>query len=325
MAAFCLFITLCVVVLGAFVRLSDAGLGCPDWPGCYGVLIGVPESPEEIAAARANFPDSHLVDDKARKEVAHRYLAGFLGLLVFALAFMARRSPLAWALCGVIVVQALLGMWTVTLLLKPLVVVLHLLGGMLVLAMLTWLFMTHADRNASATGQAYLSAGLYRLGLAAGVAVFAQIALGGWVSANYAALACPDFPMCQSQWWPDGMDFAAALPFWGEAGVNYEFGRLDDAARTAIHMTHRLGAVVVAVVVVAFALRLMRAARSGLFITAWAAWTIAGLLAAQITLGISNVVFGLPLWVAVAHNGVAAVLLAVVVATVAAVKKRSAL
>ena len=309
LAAFCLFIAFCVVVLGAYVRLSDAGLGCPDWPGCYGVLIGVPEGEAEIAAAEADYPNSPFAEDKARKEVAHRYAAGFLGLLIVALAFLARRSRLAWALVAVVVFQAALGMWTVTLLLKPLVVVAHLLGGMLIVAMLTWLWATHRTRAKKEQGGADdARRRAFRWGLAAFIAVFAQIALGGWVSSNYAALACPDFPTCQEQWWPDDMDFAAALPYWGASGVNYEFGRLDNAARVAIHWIHRLGAVVVTAIVLAFALRLARAAHTA------AALTVTALLTLQLALGISNVVFSLPLAVAVAHNGTAAVLLATLTA-----------
>lgn len=311
MAAVCLFTAFCVVMLGAYVRLSDAGLGCPDWPGCYGKLLGVPDRCGEIVDAQAAYPDRPFDKDKAWKEVSHRYLAGVLGLLIVALTIIARRSALAWALLGAVLFQAALGMWTVTLLLQPLIVVLHLLGGMVIVAMLTWLWASHRRQGAASPSPTETRRSLRRWGGATLAVLFAQIALGGWVSANYAALACPDFPTCQAQWWPTGMDFKALWPSWGESGVNYEFGRLDNEARTAIHVTHRLGALIAAIVTLAFAYRLLKAARPR------AATLIAGLLATQIALGISNVVFALPLWIAVAHNGTAAALLAATTAALA--------
>lgn len=289
-------LTLVVVVLGAWVRLTDAGLGCPDWPGCYGALT-VPE---------------HAVDaGKAWREMIHRYAAGILGLVVFAftvIAFRRRREPghpfkLPLAIAAIIVFQALLGMWTVTLLLKPVVVMAHLLGGLTVLALI-WLLLLRAGghcRTALAAPR-----GLRKVAAAALVIVAAQIALGGWTSANYAAVACPDFPTCQTDWWPD-MDFDEGFVIWRGLGTNYEGGVLDLDARTAIHMTHRIGAVITFVFVAALALALMIAGRERTLRRLGVVIGVA--LVLQVSLGIFTVVLGFPLALAVAHNAGAALLL----------------
>ena len=307
-----LLLGLVVVPLGAFVRLSDAGLGCPDWPGCYGHLV-LP-SGERAQQAAAAFPERPLEPHKAWKEMIHRYVAGTLGLLVLAIAVLAWRRrcehpaefALALALCGVIVFQALLGMWTVTLKLKPLVVMGHLLGGLATLSLILALLLVHRRQPlfgaAAWSGADRRLAGAALLGL---VLLLGQIALGGWTSANYAALACPDFPQCQTQWWPR-MDFGEAFVLWRGLGINYEFGVLDSPARTAIHMTHRMGALVVALYMGWLALRLLRSAGSG---ARRMGGLLLGLLLLQLALGVSNVVFHLPLPVAVAHNAGAALLL----------------
>ena len=295
---------LCVVVLGAWVRLTDAGLGCPDWPGCYGELL-VPDDPASAAA----WPERPLETGKAWREMIHRYAAGALGILVLALAVTAwrrRGEPgqpvvLPTFLLGLIVFQALLGMWTVTLLLKPLVVMLHLMGGMTTLAILFWL-----ARKPEATGVP-ADAGLQRFALLGLGILGLQIALGGWVSTNYAALACPDFPTCQGRWWPT-MDFATGFDPWHGIGIDYEGGILNNAARVAIHFTHRIGAVVAAIVLGLLAWRAWR--HPGL---AGAAGWLAALLAAQLILGVVMVMTQLPLSLATAHNGVAALLLLAVV------------
>ena len=298
LGAFCL--TLVVVVLGAWVRLTDAGLGCPDWPGCYGELT-VPE---------------HAVDaGKAWREMIHRYAAGILGLLVFSftvIAFRRRREPghpfkLPLAIAAVIVFQAALGMWTVTLLLKPVVVMGHLLGGLTVLA-LTWLLLLRARGLAAPTVRA--PAGLRGLAAFALAVVIAQVALGGWTSSNYAAVACPDFPTCQAELWPE-MDFGEGFIVWRGLGTNYEGGVLALDARTAIHMAHRIGAAVTFVFVGALALTLLVAGRERLWRTLGAA--LGGALLLQLALGILTVVLGFPLAIAVAHNAGAALLLLTVV------------
>mgnify|MGYP000087705925 CR=1 FL=1 len=299
-----------VVVLGAFVRLTDAGLGCPDWPGCYG-QVGVPD--REAVSGDYGRP---LEPAKAWKEMIHRYFAGTLGLVIAGLGVWAWRrrhqpgeSPaLPLFLVALVVFQAVLGMWTVTWLLKPLVVTAHLLGGMATLALLWWL----ALRRGQWLGAAKQADPGWRKGaLIALLVLVAQIALGGWTSANYAALACPDFPACyQGQWWPR-TDFGEAFTLWHGLGIDYEGGVLTHPARTAIHLTHRIGAVVTLVVVGTVAAGLMRAGKSRP--VRHLAGGIALLLLGQVALGIANVVFGLPLVVAVAHNAVAAALVVALV------------
>ncbi len=299
-----------VVMLGAYVRLSDAGLGCPDWPGCYGHL-GVPDAEHEVANAARAFPDRPVEAAKAWKEMIHRYFAGALGLLIailLALALANRRDPrqpvvLPAVLAALVVFQALLGMWTVTLQLKPVIVLAHLLGGFATLSLLWWLYLAGADWPRRAPGARY-GFGLSAVG-ALGLLIV-QIALGGWTSANYAALACPDFPTCQGQWWPP-TDFGEAFVLWRGLGVNYEFGVLESPARTAIHLTHRLGALVVFSALAVLAVVILRSGlAAGVRRTALVVLVV---LCAQVLLGILNVVLHLPLPVAVLHNGTAAVLL----------------
>lgn len=298
-----------VIVLGAYVRLSDAGLGCPDWPGCYG-QIDVPQGAEEIADADAAFPYRPVDVAKAWKEMAHRYAAALLGLLICAIGIAAWRrresQPLlapSLSLVGLVLIQGLLGMWTVTWQLKPVVVMAHLLGGFGTLALLWWLFLRSSDWASGWAAGA--DSRLHRWTLLGLGIVTVQVALGGWTSANYAALACPDFPACQRQWWPE-MDFAEAFVMWRGLGVNYEFGVLDSAARTAIHMAHRLGALAVLLYLGWLTIR-----------TAWlgagkkvriAGAVVGGLLLVQLCLGIANVWLYLPISTAVAHNGCAALL-----------------
>lgn len=307
-------VAFCVVVLGAWVRLSHAGLGCPDWPGCYGQLTW-PTAEHEISAANQAFPDRPVDVGGAWKEMVHRYLAGTLVLLVVALNVIAWRPKSTWrtdrrsfrgiaaAILVLVLFQAALGMWTVTLKLWPIVVLAHLIGGFTTLGLLAWLVFRSGRQTVGVTGWAFRSKrGLIVLALV--VLVF-QIALGGWTSANYSALACPDFPTCQGQVWPE-MNFSEGFVLWREIGVDYEGGVLDTPSRTAIHMAHRIGAAVTFVVLLILALRLIAAPVS----------RPAGLLlllaaGAQLALGISNVVFHLPLSVAVAHNGVATILMVI--------------
>lgn len=305
LAAICL--AYCVIVLGAYVRLSDAGLGCPDWPGCYGKLI-VPELNEEVLQANEAFPERPLEKGKAWKEMIHRYAAGMLGMLILFIAIGAWKLKnsghkegflIAQFLLMLVIFQAALGMWTVTLLLKPVVVTAHLMGGMSVLGLLHWLFLNRKEpRTLSFTGAA-------RVSLLALVVLVSQIALGGWTSANYAALICTDFPGCQGSFWPD-MNFKEGFTLWRGLGVNYEGGVLDASARTAIHFTHRVGAVVTTLVVFISAIIAIRSHEKA---AKWAGGLVFLFLLIQVSLGIANVMLGLPLPVAVAHNGVAALLL----------------
>jgi cytochrome c oxidase assembly protein subunit 15 len=357
-AAFAAVFAFGVIVFGAFVRLSDAGLSCPDWPTCYG-KASWPGHEQDIAHANAAFPDRPFETHKAWREQVHRMLAGTLGVLVLVLAVAAawrRRGllsmlviaalaaacgvffyirhayaasgvlsaiaialplfaaarldrPAPWrvavAVLAVVVFQAMLGMWTVTLLLKPVVVMGHLLGGLLTFALLSYVALRLTNPQQPTPVQSALR-GAVVVGL---VVLACQIALGGWTSANYAALACGfDFPQCQGQWWPP-TDFREGFVLWRGIGVNYEGGVLDAPARAAIQIAHRMGALVAFCYLGWLAHRLARAGLRRLGIA------IGALLLLQISLGIGNVKLGLPLPVATAHNGVAALLLFSLIAT----------
>ena len=306
-----LLLTLGVVALGAYVRLSDAGLGCPDWPGCYG-RITPHHASERIAEALAQNPGGPVSHAKAWKEMVHRYFAGTLGLLVLAIAVLSVRhreetqgSPfLPIVLLGLIVFQALLGMWTVTELLKPFVVTAHLIGGMSALALLAWLW--QRECGPSLAGMADVRA-LRSWGVMALAAVAVQIVLGGWVSTNYAALACQDFPTCHGEWMPE-MDFEPAFTLHRELGMDAAGNFLSLPALTAIHWTHRLWAVAVLLLGGIAAVKLAR--QRGLCVLGV---LLGALLLVQIGMGIANVLLGLPLALAVAHNAGAALLLVTLV------------
>jgi cytochrome c oxidase assembly protein subunit 15 len=303
-----------VVMLGAYVRLSAAGLGCPDWPGCYGHLT-VPDARQIDAAARP------LEPARAWKEMIHRYFAGSLATLILilvALAWWRRKDAqqpllLPTLLFGLVIFQALLGMWTVTLLLFPPVVMAHLLGGLTTFVLLVLLVLQsggYLKAGAAAT------LGLRKLAAVGLAVLIIQIALGGWVSSNYAAIACPDFPTCQDSWWP-AMDFASGFS-WHGLGVDYQGGILDNPARVAIQWVHRLGAGVTLLVIGALSIMLFR---TGQAVLKRLGVMVAVLLLLQIGLGISMVESGWPLPVADLHNGVAALLLAAVVTANWAVRK----
>jgi fused signal recognition particle receptor len=310
---FCVFLAFCVVVLGAYVRLSDAGLGCPDWPGCYGEMV-VPDDVESIDRANEAFPERPLEAEKAWKEMVHRYLAGTLGLAIFLLWLMswwvkqAKWSTVAFAsgLLLLVVFQAALGMWTVTLKVMPLIVMAHLLAGLATLALLFRLYL----QSNSLLVQGPRHTGLKWFAGIGLLLLVCQIALGGWTSTNYAALACPDFPTCLGQWWPD-VDYRQAFTFQGGFGIDYEGGILEPRARAAIHWVHRLGAVVVLIVLGSLAL--LAAVRRYPTRLRVAGLLLGFVLTAQIVLGIGNVLLRMPVAVAVAHNAVAALLLLVVV------------
>jgi cytochrome c oxidase assembly protein subunit 15 len=293
-----------VVTLGAWVRLTDAGLGCPDWPGCYGQLVVSADIATDPAASE--LIDLRPLDQgKAWREMIHRYLASVLGLLCVALAAIAwlnRRDSeqpvlAPFALVGLVVLQGLLGMWTVTLLLKPIIVVAHLFGGFSTLGLLFWL-------SRIGLPSFPVRAAVRNVGIAAAAALVLQIFLGGWTSANYAALACPDFPTCQTQWWPDIADFDQGFVLWRGIGIDYEGGVLDHPARVAIHFVHRLGAVLAAILLLIYGLKLLYQSR-----VPTAGVALLAALAVQIALGISIILYNVPLAVAVAHNGTAALLL----------------
>ncbi|MFA0809640.1 COX15/CtaA family protein [Microbulbifer epialgicus] len=297
-----------VVVLGAFTRLVDAGLGCPDWPGCYGYLTW-PDDIDEIQSANNAFPDAPVDTSKTWPEMVHRYFAGALLLLVATLTYISWRIPRqrtfkqTHILMGLIILQAAFGMWTVTLKLWPQVVTAHLLGGMATLSML-WMLAERLRNGISyvSTAQYRALCKLYPLAFLTIIMVILQIALGGWTSSNYAALACPDFPSCHGQWWPSA-DFEEGFNIAQQIGPNYLGGVLESDGRTAIHYTHRLGALVVTLMVISLAVLTWRAG-----LKRWALG-LTGLLAFQVGLGIANVILFLPLSVAVAHNAGAALLL----------------
>jgi len=314
-----------VVILGAFTRLSDAGLGCPDWPGCYGHLTW-PKSESAVVIAEARFPDSPVEHDKTWPEMVHRYFAGFLGLVILGIAIISWRKSKdenlemprkhALGLLILVVIQALFGMWTVTLKLWPQVVTAHLLGGFATLSLL-WLLAQRSSPKAwllptekfSQRSQLPQLQSLKRLAVITLVALIVQIALGGWTSSNYAALACTDFPTCHQQWWPD-TDFKRAFNFAQTIGPNYLGGLLEGEARTAIHLSHRLGAGLVTLLIILLATKLMRFGEPA---AKFFAKLLLSVLIVQVSLGISNVVFSLPLSVAVAHNAGGALLLLVMV------------
>jgi len=300
-------LTLCVVVLGAYVRLSDAGLGCPDWPGCYGTLT-VPQSSEALMYAHETYPESPVENDKAWKEMIHRYLAGILGLFVFAIFIQAWRekaqirvSPwLPTALVGIVGFQAMLGMWTVTMLLKPAIVTMHLMGGMSTLAILTWI--THRHWGVSSANFLIASSTRFFMRFAI-VILFIQLFLGGWTSTNYAALACTDFPTCHGAWVPE-MDFKNAFHWFRELGENADGNPLHLSAYVAIQWIHRIGALITFLYLSVLGGVLLRQDQ----LSGWAKVMLV-LLVTQIVLGIANLVLHLPIVLAVAHNMVAALLL----------------
>lgn len=299
-------LTFVVIVLGAYTRLTDAGLGCPDWPGCYGKMI-VPDSPEEVTE-KHYLEQRALEPEKGWMEMIHRYFAGTLGLFILAIAIWSwlrrRTAPeqpvwLPTGLLALVIFQAALGMWTVTLLLKPVVVMAHLLGGFATLSLLVLLALRTAPRRPEPAAVGWRRAGMVGL-----LILVIQIGLGGWTSTNYAALSCVDFPTCQGSWVPE-MDFDEAFVMWRGLGVNYEYGVLEHPARTAIHVTHRIGAVITFVYLGWLVVSLIRSGQG----MVGAGLLVGGLLLAQVALGIGNVLLHLPLGVATAHNGVAALLL----------------
>lgn len=318
LAKFAVVLACCVVALGAYTRLKDAGLGCPDWPGCYG-FVAVPQSEEAIAKANSAYPHRPVEAEKAWAEMVHRYFASTLGLVILivaGLSIKARKAnpnvgiKLPLLLLGLVIFQGILGMWTVTLGLFPTVVMGHLLGGFTTLSLLFLLALKTSGRikptrveNAQA---------LYSFTLVGIVILALQIALGGWTAANYAAAVCAELPICQ-EGWQEQINTREAFQFWGhgidEKGLaDYEYGHhLSGSAKITIHVAHRIGAIITTLYL------------AGLL--GWVLFTFkptwikqiaavaTTILTLQIALGISNIVFGVPLAVAVAHNGVAALLM----------------
>lgn len=312
--------TLVVVMLGAYTRLVDAGLGCPDWPGCYGFLT-VPESSEAIQIAEQRFPDSPVEVEKGWPEMVHRYAVGILGLLVLTVAGMATakrlrgetRLPfkLPLLLLVVIIAQALFGMWTVTLKLWPQVVTGHLLGGFATLSLLLLLTLRYRQHCWQVPGERLTQwRGLKPWAMLGLIIVLLQISLGGWTASNYAAFACYDLPTCHGQWWPQ-MDLAAGFNLFQSVGPNYLGGLLDNEARVAIHMMHRVGAIVTSLYLLFLIVQLYRAAGSTP-LRNMTHWLLVALVV-QVLLGLSNVYWHIPASIAVAHNAGGALLLLMMV------------
>lgn len=323
-----------VIVLGAYVRLTDAGLGCPDWPGCYGHIS--PVGAEDSPSSQARYPGRPLQAGKAWHEMIHRYAAGTLGgviIVIAALAIAARKPKVVGTgfgllLFATVIVQAVLGMFTVTLLLKPLIVTLHLMFGMTTLALLWWLWLRLQGRSpgrvqlqtVARAGADGWSNGSGAAGLAFWLAAFcvallaAQFFLGAWTSANYAAFACPDFPTCQGAWWPH-TDFRHAFVLWRGIWVDYDGGILSNASRVAIQLAHRLGALTVTLTFLGVTLYTI--SRRSLAAARPRAYLVLAALGLQLAIGISMVLETFPLWLTVAHTAGAALLLMAILALTA--------
>ena len=296
-----------VILLGAATRLQDAGLGCPDWPGCYGQLI-VPQQ-----ALATVFAGQTLNPDKAWAEMIHRYAAASLVLLIFAaitLILHKRKLPyqpvnIAFFLLTLLLFQGLLGKWTVTLRLHPLVVMSHLLGGLALLSLL-WILILRLTSFFKAVPPTEQEKKLRPWAIIGLCVVVIQIMLGAWTSSNYAAFVCPDFPSCQGYWWPP-MNFTEGFHLGMDFSKNFEGGLLSNKARTAIQMCHRIGALITAVYLLFLAWKLKKTNNQGVLRLISALLLL--LLGLQISLGILNVIWLLALPIAIAHNGVAALLL----------------
>jgi heme a synthase len=290
-----LFLTFDLIMFGAFVRLSDSGLGCPDWPGCYAQFAPLTAKADIAAAVALQGGEQGWVSTtKAWIEMVHRYWASFIGMLIIVLlikSFWARRKGavvslgLPIALLAVVIAQGLFGKWTVTMKLMPVIVTTHLLGGMLLLSLMVLLALQHRY----ALARVEVSAGVKRLALISLALLTLQIALGGWVSTNYAALACADFPLCQGQAWPL-MDFANGFDLTRDMGKTDTGAVISLQALAAIHVVHRSFAYVVALVIGVFALVLYRSPK----LTRWGI-ALGGALILQILIGISTVLFNQPL------------------------------
>ncbi len=307
------FLAFIVIQLGAYTRLKDAGLGCPDWPGCYGKLT-LPKQPSILNNTPYIGPS--LNPAKAWPEMIHRYAAASLVILSFAAVVLIiykhkiTKQPVWIATCLIFLLflQGLLGKWTVTLHLHPLVVMSHLLGGLALLSLL-WILILRLNRlsikQTSTSEQKLKGWAAFSLLL-----VILQISLGGWTSANYAAFVCPDFPLCQGLWWPS-MNFSEGFHLWLNTSINYEGGILSHTARTAIQMSHRIMAVITTIYLGLLIYKLFNVTKRN-FLRALAILLVC-LLALQISLGALNVLWMLPLPIAMAHNAIAALLLLTII------------
>ncbi|MGC1182280.1 COX15/CtaA family protein [Legionella sp.] len=302
-------LSLLVVMLGAYTRLTDAGLGCPDWPGCYGRMVLPGANKVALMEAQNTYPQIPIEARKAWTEMVHRYAAGTLALLIFFISVSMLRKRLQganvpWhlpvALLLLVIFQAVLGMWTVTLKLLPVVVMSHLLGGVLIVACLSRLRLQISSLKGQDLPQwrPWLCFAMF--------IVFFQIALGGWVSSNYAGISCIGFPQCNGVWFPD-LHFSQGFNLFSPVGANYQGGLLDHEVRMTIQFIHRAGAVVTAAYILVLSLFIMLRSQARYLRVAALAMFL--LVLVQFILGILNVIYLMPITVAVAHNGVAALLL----------------
>lgn len=303
-------LALIVVSLGAYTRLTHAGLGCPDWPGCYG-LIDVPETSEQIIKAQKAFPDRIVEPQKAWNEMIHRYFASTLGLLILIIAILSikqrrKGGPVKLPLFILIVVgfQGALGMWTVTMKLMPIVVMGHLLGGMTTLCLLFLLYLRLSRFRVPGGDSSLRKYG--RFGILGIFILLAQIALGGWTSSNYASLVCTELPICQAGWF-EQLTFAESFDLIPPKRDTYEHGHLQHNSRVTIHVMHRIGAMITGLYLLWLVISVYLKAQSHFFKNA--ALSLGFILSCQIILGVCNVLYSLPLAVAVSHNVIAACLM----------------
>tara|TARA_Y200000002_G_scaffold189047_1_gene155970 strand:+ start:1919 stop:2932 length:1014 start_codon:yes stop_codon:yes gene_type:complete len=319
------FFALFVVMLGAYTRLSDSGLGCPDWPGCYGQLT-VANTHTSIIDANSLYPNSPIQQVKAWPEMIHRYLAGTLGILIIGISIYRLNrirqrfedlSLIPLLLISMVMMQALLGKWTVSWLLHPLAVMPHLIGGMMITTMLYWQYLCHSNRPA----YSHIDQTTRWMMVLTSVLLIMQIAMGGWTSSQYAALSCPDFPTCQGNLWPT-MNFTEAFSLFLPSSATFEGGVLSQAGKTAIHMAHRILAGILTLSILMLLKRIYRLYQTFFF---QHAGLILCLLLGQLTLGISNVMLQLPILVATAHNGLGCLLLLAMTAMIYDAKHSSAI
>ena len=300
--------TLIVISVGAWVRLTDAGLGCPDWPGCYGIL-STPDTESELLRAKELYPDSVIDIGKAWREMLHRYLAGTLGILVFIITFLmlkyAKHVPKIYpiSLSILIVIQSTMGMLTVTQLVKPTIVTTHLILGMTTAGLLLWNGLQIKLKNKIDQ----IDFKLVNLIFICILALILQIILGGWTSTNYASLACTDFPKCLNQWWPSNMNYSDAFTVLNLPNINYETAPMVYEAKLAIHFTHRIGALILTLLYAALFIYLFYIQSNKTLKSIGIIVFLVFIL--QIFLGISNVLMSLPISVAVLHTVNASILL----------------
>ena len=312
-----------VVAMGAYTRLTHAGLGCPDWPGCYG-QIDVPQTPSQILAAEQAFPERPVEPQKAWNEMVHRYLAGCLGLFILAIFILSCRYQylhvpirLPIILLFLVIFQGALGMWTVTLKLMPIVVMGHLIGGFATVSLLFLLHLRLTPYRIPSGDMGVLKYGRYALlGI---VLLTLQIMLGGWTSSNYAALACTEFPICQAGWIKQ-LTFEQSFNLIPPARDTYEFGHLDHGSRVTIHVMHRIGAIITALYLFWLSRSIYKRAQSNFLKSSVSAILV--VLFCQIALGISNVWLSLPLWVAVSHNIMAVLLMLMLITLTYSLKRK---